>query len=92
MVAYNVFVDHPTTGDNIDYFARESAYEASALANIFVDSGYQVDTDLWSDTVPDAMVSPAVWSACRLERYPALLMTPSECYALHSASLNQPKG
>lgn len=85
-MAYNVFIDSPVNGANIDYFAMDSAYEASALANIFTDAGYPVETDLWSDTVADAMVSPALWAACRLNRYPALLLTPAECYALHGST------
>jgi hypothetical protein len=71
-VAFNVFVDHPVTGDSVEVFNTYRAYDASALANAFTDAGYRVATDLWGATVADAMVSPAVWTRYGLDRYPAL--------------------
>lgn len=71
-MAYNVFIDHGVTGDNIDTFNTESAYEASALANAFDNAGYSVATDLWCDTIWDAMIPPHVWERFDLDRYPLL--------------------
>ncbi|GAA3018791.1 hypothetical protein [Streptomyces fulvorobeus] len=55
---FNIFVD--SNGHNVATFHTEEAYDASALANHFVDAGYSVDTDLWDATVADAMMSPEV--------------------------------
>lgn len=71
-MGYNVFIDNGVTGQNIETFHTDSAYEASALANAFDGAGYEIDTDLWSDTVWDAMISPAVWERFDLDRYPRL--------------------
>lgn len=71
-MSFNVFVDHPVTGDSVEVFNTYRAYDASALANAFTDAGYRVATDLWCATVADAMVSPAVWELYGLDRYPAL--------------------
>jgi hypothetical protein len=71
-MSFNVFVDNPVTGDNIETFNTARAYDASALANAFTDAGYSVATDLWHALVDDAMPSPAVWERFGLERYPAL--------------------
>lgn len=71
-MTYNVFIDHGVTGQNIETFSVESAYDASALANAFDGAGYSVCTDLWNDTVWDAMISPAVWEQFDLDRYPPL--------------------
>ncbi|MFD4699820.1 hypothetical protein [Streptomyces niveus] len=67
-IVFNVFVDD-MTGRNVAVFSPERAYDASALANHFVDAGYRVDTDLWGSVVPDAMMSPAV-AALAFERIP----------------------
>lgn len=77
-LVYNVFVDDPVTGVNVDIMSSERAYDASALANAFVDAGYRVDTDLWANVVWDAMVSPTVWERYALHRYPALLTAQPE--------------
>lgn len=74
MSHYNVFIDHGVTGVNIETFNVDNAYDASALANAFTDAGYCVATDLWSNLVNDAMISPAVWERLALERYPRLLL------------------
>lgn len=66
---YNVFVDHGLR--EIAFFAEPSAYDASAIANHFVDSGFSVDTDLWDATVPDAMMSPATYEKVA-NTFPAL--------------------
>lgn len=70
---YNVFIDDVTTGKSVEAFNVASPYDASALANAFTDAGYRVETDLWSATVPDAMISPDVWRQYTLRRYPRLL-------------------
>ncbi|MEU8840284.1 hypothetical protein AB0D97_14285 [Streptomyces roseus] len=59
-MSYNVFVDDRTTGQNRATFNTVEAYDASALANHFVDAGFCVETDLWGAVVPDAMMSPEV--------------------------------
>lgn len=71
-MSFNVFVDNPVNGDSIETFNVPSAYDASALANAFVDAGYLVDTDLWGATVADAMIQPALWERYRLYRFPTL--------------------
>ncbi|MGW1828879.1 hypothetical protein ACWCO0_09445 [Streptomyces tubercidicus] len=59
-MSFNVFVDDNATGANVATFSVARAYDASALANHFVDAGYHVDTDLWDAVVADAMMSPEV--------------------------------
>lgn len=58
---YNVFVSDPVTGRSVTVLSERRVYDASALANHFTDAGYHVETDLWGDVVPNAMVSPSVW-------------------------------
>ncbi|MDX3550992.1 hypothetical protein PV729_04265 [Streptomyces europaeiscabiei] len=58
-MSYNVFVDE-TSGRNVTVFSTDSEYDASAIANHCADSGYKVFTDMWSDTIPDAMMSPKI--------------------------------
>ncbi|MET9425616.1 hypothetical protein ABZY06_33765 [Streptomyces sp. NPDC006540] len=55
---FNVFVDHNHA--NVATFSVPSAYDASALANHYVDAGYTVFTDLWGEMVPDAMMAPGI--------------------------------
>lgn len=58
-MSYNVFVD--ASGHQVAVFNQPRAYDASAIANHFVDEGFEVCTDLWGETVPDAMLSPQMY-------------------------------
>lgn len=69
---FNVFIDDPVTGAELECLSVRGAYAASAIANHMIDTGYRVKTDLWGAVVADAMVSPDVWEAFQLSRYPAL--------------------
>lgn len=69
MATYNVFIDHPTTRENLAVVSTDRAYDASAVANFAYDQGLRVFTDLWSATVPDAMVSPVVFERFNLARF-----------------------
>ncbi|MEU6674858.1 hypothetical protein [Streptomyces sp. NPDC046925] len=66
---FNVFIDHPVTGTNIETVSLDKAYEASAVANYCADAGYRVDTDLWDATDQYAMVSPALFEGLNLARF-----------------------
>lgn len=66
---FNVFIDHPATGANIEIVSLDRAYDASAVANFCVDAGYRVDTDLWSETDQYAMVSPTLYERLSLARF-----------------------
>ncbi|QES45178.1 hypothetical protein DEJ49_33085 [Streptomyces venezuelae] len=66
---FNVFIDHPVTGANVEIISLEKAYEASAVANFCTDAGYRVDADLWTETDQYAMVSPALYERLNLARF-----------------------
>lgn len=64
---FNVFVDHPVSGTLVDVISVKRPYDASAVANLMVDRGFSVSTDLHDARVPDAMVSPAVYAEFGLD-------------------------
>lgn len=69
MASYNVFIDHPITRQNVAVISTDRPYDASAVAHFAYDHGWKVFTDLWSETVPDAMVSPKVFQVFELGRF-----------------------
>lgn len=66
---YNVFVDRGLR--EVAFFSAPSAYDASAIANHFVDVGYDVETDLWDAVVPNAMLSPTAYEVVA-SKFPAI--------------------
>ncbi|PKA37942.1 hypothetical protein [Streptomyces sp. SM8] len=58
---FNLFIHRPNSLGTLALISQPSAYDASAIANAAVDAGYAVEADLWSATVPDAMLRPEMY-------------------------------
>ena len=67
-MTYHVFVDDRVSRDNVAALCVDSAYDASAVANLMDDRGFRVFTDLHGETVRDAMVSPQAYTRYELGR------------------------
>lgn len=54
---FSIFADATTARIAVQV---ESAYEASALINAYMDAGYRVSSDMWDSFIPNAMVTPSM--------------------------------